>query len=467
VDPFPRTFPDRVSVAAVEAACPAAGVGEHSDLRYRVAGRLVGRRSHGKTTFMELRDVTGRIQLYARLDALGEGSYEDLLRLDIGDIVGVVGCVYVTRRGELSLKVEGWVLLAKSLRPPPEGYHGVGDVEVRSRHREVDLMANEASRELFITRARVIAAVRSWLNDHGFVEVETPTLQPLYGGASARPFVTHHNALDERRYLRISPELYLKRCVVGGLEKVYDLGKCFRNEGISPAHNPEFTLLEWIESFTDYTGAMSVTERMVAEVAERVLGTTRIRCNGEDIDLAPPWRRLRCRDAIKAVTGIDILACDRSELLAALGPAGNVEVDQADLVGAVFSKYVEPSLIQPTFVTDFPEGWVVTVKRHLDEPDLAECFDAFVGGMELATGGTELNDPDEQRKHFFERRPGSFDGADDGCDDDYIRALEYGMPPAGGAGIGIDRLVMMLAGRASVREVVLFPAMRTAKSLAR
>src|SRR5215216_3320584 len=320
VEPFPHSFEGRGDIASVRAAHEGLAAGEETTDRYRVAGRIAARRGHGKAAFIDVVDGSGRIQLHAREDVLGAESFEGLVGVDLGDIVGAEGAVFATKRGELSLRVEGWTLLAKSLRPPPDKYHGLEDVELRYRHRELDLIANPEVRDLFIKRAGVITAIREWLDSRGFVEVETPVLQPLYGGALARPFVTHHNALDRDLFLRIATELYLKRLIVGGIDKVYELGKDFRNEGISHKHNPEFTMLEWYEAYADYNDTATELEGLVSSVAQEVLGTTKVEREGETIDLAPPWRRLTLRDAIKEKSGIDVLAHpSREELAMAMG----------------------------------------------------------------------------------------------------------------------------------------------------
>jgi lysyl-tRNA synthetase, class II len=368
--------------------------------------------------------------------------------------------VATTRTGELSILVESFTVLAKSLRPPPDKRHGLRDVETRLRQRELDLMANPQTRELFVMRARVVSALRRFLDAEGFVEVETPVLQPLYGGALARPFTTYHNALDRRLYLRIATELYLKRCIVGGLERVYELGKDFRNEGLSPKHNPEFTMLEWYEAYADYRQVADRCERLVARVA----------CDlgyRGDIDFAAPWRRLTVREAIGERTGIDILAHrDRDSLAAAMRERG-LEVPEADTWAQLvdlelISKHVEPRLHEPTLLFDYPIELSPFAKRHRSEDGLVERFEAFAGGIEFANAFTELNDPDEQRARFEgqleEARAG--DAEAQPYDESFVRALEYGMPPTGGIGIGIDRLVMLLTERPSIREVVLFPALR-------
>jgi lysyl-tRNA synthetase class 2 len=433
--------------------------GEETDARHRVAGRIAARRGQGGMAFLDLVDRSGRIQLQARRDDLGPDGMEQLLELDLGDIIGVDGMAFATRRGELTLRIEHFELLAKSLRPLPEKRHGLRDVETRFRHRELDLIANEEVRDLFVTRARVIAAIRRFLDAEGFVEVETPVLQPLYGGALARPFTTHHNALDRTLYLRIATELYLKRLIVGGLERVYELGKDFRNEGVDTTHNPEFTMLEWYEAYADYQTIAERCERLVAYVANDV---------GYDgpLDFTPPWRRETLARAIRERTGIDILAARDRDALAAEMQSRGLAVPEGEtwpqLIDELLSKQVEPTLIEPTFLLDYPVELSPFAKRHRAEDGLVERFEAFAAGMEIANAFSELNDPDEQRRRFEQQRAlaGAGDEEAQPYDEAFIQALEYGMPPTGGIGIGIDRLVMLLTGRRSIREVVLFPAMR-------
>ncbi|MFL5819295.1 MAG: lysine--tRNA ligase [Solirubrobacteraceae bacterium] len=460
VDPFPHAFAGVTPIAQLRAQFGSLGPGQETAERRRVAGRLSARRVSGRAAFLDLVDRSGRIQLLARVDALGEVGYGRLLDLDLGDLLGADGVVVTTRTGELSLLVESFTVLAKSLRPPPDKHHGLRDVETRLRQRELDLMANPQTRELFVTRAQVVAALRRLLDAEGFVEVETPVLQPLYGGALARPFTTYHNALDRRLYLRIATELYLKRCIVGGLERVYELGKDFRNEGLSPKHNPEFTMLEWYEAYADYRQVADRCERLVADVARDV------GYQGE-IAFGAPWRRLTVQEAILEATGIDILAHrDRESLDAAMRERG-LEVPEADTWAQLvdlelISKHVEPGLREPTFLFDYPVELSPFAKRHRTEPGLVERFEAFAGGIEFANAFTELNDPDEQRARFEAQLAQARAGDPDAqpYDESFVRALEYGMPPTGGIGIGIDRLVMLLAGRPSIREVVLFPALR-------
>jgi lysyl-tRNA synthetase class 2 len=409
--------------------------------------------------FLDLADRSGRIQLQARVDELGAAGLESLLGLDLGDLIGVDGAAFRSRRGELTLRVKEFTLLAKSLRPLPEKHHGLQDVETRFRHRELDLVANEGVRDLFITRARVVSAVRQYLDSEGFVEVETPVLQPLYGGAAARPFTTHHNALDRTLYLRIATELYLKRLIVGGLERVYELGKDFRNEGLDRAHNPEFTMLEFYEAYADYLDMASRCEKLVASAASEAHYVG-------GIDFSPPWRRETLREAILARTGVDILRFrDRDSLADEMRTRG-ISPPEDDtwpqLVDELLSKHVEPELIEPTFLIDYPVEMSPFAKRHRSNPGLVERFEAFIGGMEIANAFTELNDPDEQRRRFEEQRAlaGLGDAEAHPYDEAFLQALEWGMPPTGGIGVGIDRLVMVLTGTPSIREVILFPAMR-------
>jgi lysyl-tRNA synthetase, class II len=459
IEPFPHQFPGVEPVAAVRAAHAGLAPGEETSVSHRVAGRLAARRGQGKMAFLDLVDRSGRIQLQARVDELGTQGMEQLLALDLGDLVGIDGTAFCSRRGELSLRVTAFALLAKSLRPPPEKHHGLTDVETRYRHRELDLIANPEARELFTLRSRVISAVRRFLDAEGFIEVETPVLQPLYGGAAARPFTTHHNALDRELYLRIATELYLKRLIVGGLERVYELGKDFRNEGISHKHNPEFTMLEWYEAYADYNDVAARAERLVAHVADAV-------GYAGEIDLSPPWHRETLAGAILERTGIDILALRDRDALAAAMRAHDLVVPEDDtwpqLVDELLSKHVEPTLVEPTFLLDYPVELSPFAKRHRSTQGLVERFEAYVGGMEIANAFTELNDPDEQRRRFEQQRTlaGAGDEEAQPYDEAFVQALEHGMPPTGGIGIGIDRLVMVMTGHRSIREVVLFPAMR-------
>jgi lysyl-tRNA synthetase, class II len=459
IEPFPHEFPRVVPIERIHSAHDDLAEAEETDFAYRVAGRIHARRGHGKAAFIDLDDRSGRIQLHARADVLGEESHARLLSLDLGDLIGVDGTAFKTRRGELSVRVDSWQLLAKSLRAPPEKFHGLEDVETRYRHRELDLIANEEARELFILRTKVVSSIRHWLDARGFLEVETPVLQPLYGGALARPFTTHHNALDRDLYLRIATELYLKRLIVGGLERVYELGKDFRNEGISYKHNPEFTMLEWYEAYADYHRVAEELEELVEKVAA-VVGYE------GPIDFSRPWRRVTLRDSIRDETGLDVLELrDRDALVAAAKEKG-IDLDPTDvwpqLVDELLSKHVEPKIVNPTFVVDYPKELSPFAKDHRTEPGLVERFECFANGVEFANAFTELNDPDEQRARFEDQARFAAEGDEEAqpFDEDFIQAMEYGMPPTGGIGVGIDRLVMLLAGKRSLREVVLFPAMR-------
>ena len=460
IEPFPHEFPGVVPVADVHAAHGDLEAGEETEAGYRVAGRLSARRGHGKAAFLDVVDRSGRIQVHARADVLGPERFELLTSLDLGDMVGIDGTAFKSRRGELSLRADGWTLLAKSLRPPPDKFHGLEDVETRYRQREVDLIANEESRELFLLRSRVVSTIRRWFDERGFVEVETPVLQPLYGGAMARPFVTHHNALDRDFYLRIATELYLKRLIVGGLERVYELGKDFRNEGISHKHNPEFTMLEWYEAYGDYDTGAQRLEELVTAVVEASGAPS------QAIDWSRPWKRERLRDAVLERTGIDVLASRDTGALVAAAAEKGIELDPGEswpqLVDELLSKHVEPKLVDPTFIVDYPVELSPLAKRHRSEEGLVERWECFAGGIEISNAFTELNDPDDQRARFEEQARLGAEGDEEAqpYDEDFVRALEYGMPPTSGVGLGIDRLVMLLAGRSNLREVILFPAMR-------
>jgi lysyl-tRNA synthetase class 2 len=417
--------------------------------------------------FLDLEDASGRIQLWATVDRLGEAGMADLLDADLGDILGVAGRPARTRRGEPSIAVEEAVLLAKALRPPPDKHAGVRDPEIRHRQRYLELIADPEAREAVRVRARAIAAIRRFLDERGFVEVETPALQPVYGGAAARPFVTHHNVLDRDLFLRIATELYLKRLIVGGLERVYELGKDFRNEGVSNRHNPEFTMLETYEAYADYRDVMELLEGLVAAAAVAATGGTTVPWKGGQIDLAPPWRRVDLRDALREASGIDVRErADAASLRQAMRAAGLDAPDDlpwARLVDGLLTQTLEPTLIQPTILHDYPVELSPFAKRRPDDPAVAERFEAFAGGMEIANAFTELNDPDDQRARFAAAAADRAAGDDEAppTDEDFLAALEYGMPPTGGLGLGIDRLAMLLTDRPSIRDVILFPAVRS------
>jgi lysyl-tRNA synthetase class 2 len=467
IDPYPPVslWSQRTRIADVLAAHDPAELeaGEHPALRYHVAGRLISRREHPNTSFLDLRDLSGSIQIVVRLDELGRETYERIMSLDIGDIVGVEGFVYKTKRGQLTLAVQGYTLLTKALRPPPDRHHGLGDTGTRYRYRELDLLANEDTRELFITRHRIVFEIRKWLNERNFVEVETPALQSLAGGAGSRPFTTHHNALDRDLYLRISVELFLNRCIVGGMENVYDMGKVFRNEGISPKHSPEFTIIEFMMAYADYNDVATATEEMFRDVAQRALGRTTIKRNGEDVDLAKPWRRTTMREMILDATGLDFMESTRDQLAEVLDEPIDPEATWAEVVADVYSEKIEHTINQPTHVFDFPLEPFPITKRHAVHPELGEHFDAVIGGIELVSGDTELNDPVDQWQRFVDQRKRRMiDDADvpHPNDEEYARAIEYGYSPTAGGGMGVDRLVMILTERDTLREVIPFPIVR-------
>ena len=456
----PYSYPGVEPMGEVRTAYEHLEVGEETDELHRVAGRLAARRGAGKAAFLDLVDRTGKIQLHARADVLGTERLGQLLSLDLGDLLGVDGAPLRSRHGELTLRVDDFQILGKALRPPPDKHAGLTDVETRHRRRELDLIASEDARKLFADRARIVSAVRAYLDGQGFLEVETPVLQPLYGGALARPFTTHHNALDRELYLRIATELYLKRLIVGGLERVYELGKDFRNEGLSTKHNPEFTMVEWYEAYADYTDEAARLEAMVAGVAAAV------GYSGE-IDFSAPWRRIRFVEAVQEGAGIDLRSHrDAPSLAAAIAERGlpmpTAGLTWPALADDLLSKYVEPTLLQPTFVFDYPIELSPFARAHRSEEGLAERWEAFAGGMEIANAFSELTDPDEQRVRFEAQRGLAAAGDEETQPHDelFLEALEHGMPPTGGVGVGIDRLVMLLTGRPSIREVVLFPAMR-------
>ncbi len=434
--------------------------------RYSVAGRLLALRRFGKAAFAHLQDGSGKIQVYFKKDVLGEQGFALFEKLDMGDFIGVEGLLFRTKTKELTFLVEKLTLLSKSLRPLPEKWHGLSDVEIRYRQRYLDLIANPEVKEVFILRGRIVDAIRDFLNEQGFLEVETPMMQPIPGGAAARPFVTHHNALGIDLYLRIAPELYLKRLIVGGVERVYEINRNFRNEGISTVHNPEFTMLEFYMAYADYQTLIPFTEELITTVAQKVLGRLKLEFKNQAINLTPPWKRQTFFQAIAEANSLDAkLLSDRSHLLALakeleLPIKGNEP--SGKILDELFETTVQPKLIQPTFILDYPIEISPLARRKPDEPGLAERFELFIAGREVANAFSELNDPQDQRKRFEEQmaRRAAGDLEAPPLDEDFLRALEYGMPPAAGEGIGIDRFVMVLTNQPSIRDVILFPQMK-------
>ena len=431
-----------------------------------LAGRLMTIRSHGKTAFANLRDLSGDIQVYFRQDVMGEDAYKYVKMLDMGDLVGIEGHVFKTQKGEITVKVNKLTLLSKSLRPLPEKWHGLKDTELRYRQRYVDLIVNPSVRETFVKRTKIVAKIREYLNRNQFMEVETPMMHAIPGGAAARPFITHHNALDIDIYMRISPELYLKRLIVGGLERVYEINRSFRNEGVSIRHNPEFTMMESYQAYGNFEDAIALTEGIVSYCAKEVLGTTKINYQGMDIDLTPPWNRITMQEGIKQYTGEDFDAVETLSEARAIADRLNVEYGDADGIGKImnlcFEEYVEENLMQPTVVYGHPVEISPLAKQNREKPLTTERFEIFIYGRELANGYSELNDPIDQKQRIesqlIEREAG--DDEAHRMDEDFVTALEYGLPPTAGLGIGIDRLVMFLTDSASIRDVLLFPLMK-------
>lgn len=457
---LPNTFAPTRHSAEIKASFDALE-GQH----VRVAGRLVRVRMMGRASFAHILDAEGELQLYFKRDVLGDELYEYFRLLDVGDIIGAEGPVFSTRTGEVTVQVENVVLLAKAYRALPDKWHGITDPETRYRRRYLDLISNEGSRATFRARSAVLRAIRTFLDERGFIEVETPTLQPLYGGAAATPFTTRYETLNQTVFLRIATELYLKRLIVGGLERVYEIGKDFRNEGTSRKHSPEFTMLELYWAYVDYHAIMTLTESMFSTVAHDVLGGQHVQFDGHAIDFTPPWQRLTVRDAVLQHAGIDIdESQDREDLrthVAGLGIATDPGAGRGKLVEELVAARVEPALIQPTFLCDFPVDFPgsLLAKRRTDRPDLTERFELYIGGMEIANAFTELNDPDDQRARMEDAaRLAGEEHAE--VDADFLLALEHGMPPTGGIGFGIDRLVMVLTGAQHIRETILFPLLR-------
>lgn len=439
---------------------------EEKEVSVSIAGRIMTKRGKGKAGFAHIQDLHGQVQIYVRKDAVGDEEYELFKTADLGDLVGIEGEIFKTNVGELSVKATGFTLLTKSLRPLPDKYHGLKDVEQRYRQRYLDLITSMESRETFVTRSKIIREMRRYLDDNGYLEVETPMMHAIAGGASARPFITHHNALDMELYMRIAIELHLKRLIVGGLEKVYEIGRVFRNEGVSTRHNPEFTMIELYEAYADYKDIMKLTENMVAHIAKQVLGTTTIQYGDYEINLEPEWTRLHMVDAIKEHSGADFWNPMSVEEARELAKEHNVEIKDTMEVGHIINEFfeqkVEDKLIQPTFIYGHPVEISPLAKKNDEDPRFTDRFELFIVAREHANAFTELNDPIDQKERFEAQLKEREQGNDEAhmMDDDYIEALEYGMPPTGGLGIGIDRLVMLLTNAPSIRDVLLFPAMR-------
>ena len=431
-----------------------------------LAGRLMAKRGHGKASFCDLQDMYGRIQIYVKLDEVGAESYEEFKKYDIGDIIGITGTVFKTHMGEVSVKVKEITLLSKSLRPLPEKFHGLKDMDLRYRQRYVDLIMNNDVKDTFIARSKIIKGIRKYLDDLGYLEVDTPILNTIQGGATARPFVTHHNTLDLDMYLRIAPELYLKRLIVGGFHKVYEMGRLFRNEGMDIKHNPEFTTFELYSAYEDYNDMMDLVEGLFSTLAKDVCGSTKITYQGTEIDLTPGWKRISMIDAIKEVTGADFNTVntdeEAAELVKSLGINLEGEITRGDAIALVFDEKVEETLIQPTFIIDYPIEISPLAKKKYSDPRLVERFEVFIGGREYGNAFSELNDPIDQKERFMaqvaEREAGNEEA--NMMDEDYVQALEYGLPPTGGLGVGVDRLVMLLTDSYSIRDVLLFPTMK-------
>jgi lysyl-tRNA synthetase class 2 len=463
-DPFLQHRFDRTHTAGEIQEAGDAVVGQ----TVAVCGRVQARRGHGKAIFADLFDEAGRVQVYAKLDALGEERFAAFSDLDLGDIIGVHGEVFRTHSQELTVRADEFTLLAKALRPLPEKFHGLHDPEIRYRQRYLDLISEPQVREVFRARAKLIQAFREYLTERGFLEVETPILQPLYGGAAARPFTTHHNALEMRLYLRIAPELYLKRLLVGGFERVFEIGRMFRNEGIDTRHNPEFTMIEVYQAYTDVNGMMDLVEGLVGAACQALHGGMRFTYRGNEIDVSPPWRRLPLLEAIREGSGLDFGQIPDAETARRLAAGAQLDLGNSSALGLweiadkIFDRYVQPSLIQPTFITDYPVAISPLAKRKPDSPDLTARFEPFLGGEEIGNAFSELNDPEDQRARFEQQVQAREEGDVEAhpMDEDYVTALEYGMPPAGGLGLGIDRLVMALTDQPNLREVILFPLLR-------
>ena len=465
VDPFGQIFPGKESIKGVIEKFNQIATGEPSDENVVIAGRVMALRKHGKAVFADMEDQTGRVQVYVKANLIGTDSFDIFKDISVGDIIGITGSVFKTRTGELTVLASKFTLLTKTLRTLPEKWHGLTDTEIRYRKRYLDLIANQEIKELFIERSKVIKYIRNFLDNKGFLEVETPVLQPIPGGATATPFVTHHLSLHQDLYLKIAPELYLKRLLVGGLEKVYELNRNFRNEGISTKHNPEFTMLELYEAYADYHTMMGIAEEMICDVLKKLKGTLIIPYQDKMLDFTPPWRRLPMYESIKSAIGVDPEEMKDSNLEGIISQY-QLELPKnatkGEVINELFEKKVEHTLIQPTFIIDYPVEVSPLSKQKPEHPHLVERFELFINSMEIANAFTELNDPLEQKLRFLQQAEGKSQGEinQNFVDYDYIEALEYGMPPAGGMGIGIDRLIMLLTNKESIREVILFPQLK-------
>ena len=430
----------------------------------KVAGRLMAKRGHGKAAFAHLQDETGKIQLYGKLDVLGAEKFELYEKLDMGDFLGVTGKVFRTKTGEITVRIDDFEILCKSLHPLPEKWHGLTDKELRYRERYVDLIVNHDVKEVFIKRGKIISEIRKLLESKGFLEVETPVLHMSAGGAAARPFETYHNTLDMNLFLRIALELHLKRLIVGGFDKVFEIGRVFRNEGMSFKHNPEYTMLELYQAYSDYNDIMRLTEELISSIAKIVLGTTKVTFKGNEIDFKPPWPRITLHDALAKLGGIDINTNEKGlrEIAKKKGLEGYDELPAGKIINLLYDEFVEPKIVQPTFIIDYPIETSPLAKKKRDNPKLVERFEVVVCGMEIANAFSELNDPIDQRERFKQQVENRKSGDDEAesMDEDFLRALEYGMPPTGGLGIGIDRVVMLMTGSESIRDVLFFPHMR-------
>jgi lysyl-tRNA synthetase class 2 len=465
IDPFGQYFPGKEPIIKVIEKYNHIANDEPSNENIVIAGRIKALRKHGKAVFADLEDQTGKIQIYVKSNLIGIDSFEVFKDISVGDIVGITGSVFKTRTGELTVVASKFTLLCKTLRTLPEKWHGLTDTEIRYRKRYLDLISNPETRELFIERSKIIKFIRNFLDNKGYLEVETPVLQPIPGGATATPFITHHLSLHRDLYLKIAPELYLKRLLVGGLEKVYELNRNFRNEGISTKHNPEFTMLELYEAYADYRVMMEIAEEMICDILKRIKGTLIIQYQGQVLDFTPPWKRLSMYKAIEAVTGInpdEVKHNDLGGLIDKYQLELSKNASKGEVINVLFEKNVEHTLIQPTFITDYPVEVSPLSKQKPGHPHLVERFELFINCMEIANAFTELNDPLEQKVRFLQQAENKSEGEIDQnfVDYDYIEALEYGMPPAGGMGVGIDRLVMLFTDRDSIREVILFPQLK-------